>query len=250
MKLLFDIGNTTINWAVEEAGDFSRRGKNSHKELATPAQIKRQLGLADSPGPSHVLVSSVAAAAALSPFRGLARGYEQCVFRQAHATGAHKQLKNAYSEPGRMGSDRWLALVAAWESYRAPLCLVICGTALTVDLIGPDGLHLGGYIAPGIAMMQQSLIQNTAGIKARVDHTLLLEPAADTQHAITAGACLASVALIDRVVAEFSDTFKITPQCVISGGAAGLLRPVLKQRFVEQADIVLRGLSIMHRAGP
>lgn len=250
MKLLFDIGNSTINWAVEEAGDFSRRGKNRHGELSSPARIKQCLGLKGAPHPSHVLVSNVAAAEALSPFRDLARGYAPCVFWQARATGAHKQLKNAYQAPGRLGSDRWLALVAAWERHRAPLCLVLSGTALTIDLIDPDGRHLGGYIAPGIAMMRQSLIQNTAGLKAAAepDHALLIEPAADTRRAITAGACLAGVALIDRVVAEFSQDLEMAPQCIISGGAAGLLRPALKQGFVEQADIVLRGLSIMHEA--
>lgn len=253
MKLLFDIGNTTINWAVAEAGQFSRRGKNGHGELSSPARIRQCLGLKDAPRPSHVLVSSVAAAKALTPFRDLARGYAPCVFWQARASHAHGQLKNAYHAPERMGSDRWLALVAAWASYRAPLCLVICGTALTIDLIGPNGpngRHLGGYIAPGLAMMQQALIQNTAGVKAEVGHTLWLEPGADTQRAITAGACLASVALIDRVVAEFSHNLGMTPHCLISGGAAGLLRPALRQRFIEQADIVLRGLLLMHEAGP
>lgn len=250
MKLLFDIGNTTINWAVAEAGQFSRRGKNSHGELSRPARIRQCLGLEDMPRPSHVLVSSVAATRALTPFRDLARDYAPCVFWRARASRAHGQLKNAYHAPERMGSDRWLALIAAWTSYRAPLCLVICGTALTIDLIDRDGRHLGGYIAPGVAMMQQALIQNTAGVKAKVDHALWLEPAADTQRAITAGACLASVALIDRVVAEFSHNLAMAPHCLISGGAAGLLRPALRQRFIEQADIVLRGLLLMHEAGP
>ena len=250
MKLLFDIGNTTINWAVAEAGAFSRRGKNGHGELSSPARIRQCLGLEGMPRPSHVLVSSVAAAEALAPFRDLARGYAPCVFWRARASRAHGQLKNAYRAPGRLGSDRWLALIAAWASYRAPLCLVICGTALTIDLVDADGRHLGGYIAPGLAMMQQALIQHTAGIRAAVDHTLLLEPGADTQRAITAGACLASVALIDRVVAEFSHNLAMTPHCLISGGAAGLLRPALKQRFIEQPDIVLRGLLIMHEADP
>ena len=250
MKLLFDIGNTTINWAVAEAGELGRRGKNGHGELSSPARIRQCLGLEDAPRPSHVLVSSVATAEALAPFRDLARGYTPCVFWQARASRAHGQLKNAYHAPGRMGSDRWLALIAAWASYRAPLCLVICGTALTIDLVGPNGRHLGGYIAPGIAMMQQALIQHTAGVKAEVDHTLLLEPGADTQRAITAGACLASVALIDRVVAEFSHNLAMTPHCLISGGAAGLLRPALKQRFIEQADLVLCGLLLMHEASP
>ncbi len=48
-------------------------------------------------------------------------------------------LTNSYSDPFRMGVDRWLAMLAAWHRVAGPLIVVDAGTALTVDIVDSSG---------------------------------------------------------------------------------------------------------------
>ena len=42
------------------------------------------------------------------------------------------------------------------------MCVVDCGTAITLDMLGADGVHQGGLIFPGVEMLKQMLLKNTA----------------------------------------------------------------------------------------
>lgn len=60
-------------------------------------------------------------------------------------------MKSDYN-PNQLGMDRWLQMLGVVEKDKK-LCVVGCGTALTIDLIDCDkddlnnrGHHLGGYI--------------------------------------------------------------------------------------------------------
>ncbi|RDL42945.1 type III pantothenate kinase [Marinomonas piezotolerans] len=72
---------------------------------------------------------------------------------------------NAYREPHRLGVDRWLAVVAAYQLYGGLTVIVDAGTAIKVDFVDATGKHLGGYIAPGLELMTESLTSNTARIR-------------------------------------------------------------------------------------
>lgn len=72
---------------------------------------------------------------------------------------------NAYPEPHRLGIDRWLTVVAAYHHFATDVVIVDAGTAIKVDLVSSKAQHLGGYITPGLAMMEASLLANTAKIR-------------------------------------------------------------------------------------
>ena len=62
-------------------------------------------------------------------------------------------VRNGYDDPTRLGTDRWAAMVAAWQRGHAP-CIVACaGTALTVDQLDDNGQFLGGAIVAGYHAM-------------------------------------------------------------------------------------------------
>lgn len=70
-------------------------------------------------------------------------------------------LTVAYDEPEKLGTDRYLAMLGARALTKEPLCVVGCGTAITLDAIDGDGLHLGGLILPGMRLAENALLQNT-----------------------------------------------------------------------------------------
>src|SRR4029077_2103024 len=77
-------------------------------------------------------------------------------------------VRNGYAETWRLGADRWVAMLGAHARYPGrALWVVDVGTALTVDLLDEHGRHRGGLLVPGPALMVESLLRRTAGIRKR-----------------------------------------------------------------------------------
>lgn len=57
----------------------------------------------------------------------------------------------------RMGPDRIVDAVAAYEKYGGPVIVVDFGTATTYDMIAEDGSFMGGCIATGIRTSARAL---------------------------------------------------------------------------------------------
>ena len=58
--------------------------------------------------------------------------------------------------------DRWLAMVGAFQLRRNAMLVVDLGTAVTADLVDENGLHLGGYICPGLSLLRKSVTYSYA----------------------------------------------------------------------------------------
>jgi type III pantothenate kinase len=192
----------------------------------------------------------------------------QFVRTAARAAG----VRNGYTEPWRLGADRWVTLIGAHAAWpRHALCLVGIGSALTIDLLAPDGRHLGGCIAPGPQMMIESLLRETAGIRRRAQLgkgatiaralnppvRMRIEPrrardalfAVATREALLAGARHACAALIERAAQQARERLGIAVQVVLSGGAADAIAPLLGIAHQRDDDLVLHGLLALARAG-
>ena len=248
MKLLLDIGNSTIAWAIEDNEKIVQSSKFKYQKNDLVKQFEKNITL--SKKPSTVLVSCVAEDEVIKILKEWVEDKWQLELWQACVTSGFNQLKNSYFDIQQMGVDRWLAIIAAWEKYKNALCVVDCGTAITIDLVDNTGQHLGGYIVPGVEMMQQALIANTDRIKTVVLGEVAIDSANNTQTAIGNGASLAIVAMIDRSVEILRARLGHDPKCIITGGMAEQIKPFLKTLFEYDKDLVLRGLSIMYRIYP
>jgi type III pantothenate kinase len=181
-------------------------------------------------------------------------------------------VRNAYAEPWRLGTDRWVALIGAHAAWPGTaLCLAGVGSALTIDLLAPHGRHLGGCIAPGPQMMIESLLRETAGIRRRAQLgsaaaiARALSPplrrgrarraapaalfAAATRDALLAGARYACAALIERASQQARERLGMPVQVLLSGGAADAIAPLLRIDCRREEDLVLHGLLALARAG-
>jgi type III pantothenate kinase len=242
--LIVDIGNTRIKWALLRGARLGRQKALEHAGIAA-RDLARQLFATR--GISRVIASSVAGTRLNRLVSATCRSRTglSCEFVASARNAAG--LITRYKEPWRLGVDRFMAVIAAYHMARARgACVVDLGTAMTVDLVDPLGVHLGGAIIPGPELMVGSVLRNTAGIARRASGAMMTKGlfALDTRAAISQGARYAAAAVIDRAVSEAQRVLQRTPLVLLTGGAAVQIESLLQCSYVSVPDLVLRGVAL------
>lgn len=153
---------------------------------------------------------------------------------------------NAYRAP-TLGADRLLGAIAAWAiAGRGNEALVIAsfGTATTVDTVAA-GRYEGGMIAPGIALMLDSLSAGTAHLPRVPAESLQLDASAKTTpEAIAAGVAAAQRGLIDQALQAARSATGAEPGLYVSGGGAVGAAGILPAHTLLP-HAVLQGLGVV-----
>lgn len=243
MKLLVDIGNARIKWAVLEGekwtdGEALLHKGRAFKDVARPAWKDLQ-------PPQRVIVSNVAG-------RDYQKSVETWVKRRWKvkpeflcSQTSQCGVTNAYQTPERLGADRWAALIAAHAYYPGPAVIIDCGTAITIDALDAAGKHLGGLIVPGMELMRAALVGNAAGIElndAEAQSVSLL--GSSTESAVAGGVLYTAVALVDRACQDLIAELGQGTRLLLTGGDAPRILPLLGKRPRHDARLVLKGLSV------
>jgi type III pantothenate kinase len=249
--LLIDIGNTRIKWARVTHGRLGARRAAVHAGWRAQDYRRRVVGSAR--GVTRVLVASVAGGKvdrALS--QAVRRAGIKAEFVAVPRRGGGVTV--GYHEPWRLGVDRFVAAVAAHHLFKGvPVWAVGVGTAMTLDLIAADGKHKGGVIVPAPALMVDTLLARTSGIRRRARGGTSGAKgvlARSTRAAIRQGARFAAAALIDRAVAEAQELLGKRPFVVVTGGQAAAVRPLLKSPAAGVPDLILKGLAVLAQQPP
>jgi len=245
--LAIDAGNSRTKWAVfDEAGELQTQAAISNSELHDFAAPEAWQPC------TRAVISNVAGEemeqnlTSLLLQRNISMSW---VKASAQACG----VINSYEFPERLGTDRWAALIAAWQQFRAPCVVVNAGTALTVDALGVDengqGIFFGGLIVPGLRLMQQSLVGAAAGIK-EAGGSLQYFPTT-TENAIHTGALSAMAGAVNSMLVKLELHTGQSPHCIVSGGDAALLQEMLVHYRVEKIvmaeNLVLQGLLLLEK---
>ena len=244
--LLVDIGNTRIKWARLDGQRIGRQHAAVHSGWRAE-DYARVIGAAR--GLEQVMAASVASSRvnknlAIAVRRaGLAA--PQFVSSRRRAGG----ITVGYLEPWRLGVDRFVAAIGAHYLARGrAVCVVGVGTAMTIDLIGPEGRHWGGAIIPAPDLMVKTLLRSTNGIQRRArggatGKTGLFGQS--TRAAIVQGSRYAAAAVIDRAVGEARTLVGRTPVVILTGGEASAVQPLLHTACRYVPDLVLKGLAVL-----
>jgi type III pantothenate kinase len=247
MILLVDIGNARLKWGSLIEEQFIYGGACYYTEsdiIQVIETIWRGL-----PAPSAVYISNVAG-------EKIAQSVSQWLWQMyqlkpyfARAQRYCGKLINAYSTPQQLGVDRWMGLIAAWQQFDGPLCVIDCGTAITVDAVNQQGAHLGGLIVPGLETLKSALIKGTHGCreaekapKSSVPAGLLAQ---DTFHAVLGGAYYSSAAFINQITQDLLTEMGEELTCILTGGDAFNLSPLLAYSFKQCPYLVLEGLAMI-----
>jgi type III pantothenate kinase len=242
MDLLIDTGNSSIKWARLESGVLGSMESVLHEGFENPA------GLFDSiwgkiPTPNRVLVSNVAGEQFSAAFKSWAKVAWGCSVILAQPQLGACGVVNGYTEAEKLGVDRWLALIGVRSLTQEAVIIVDAGTAITVDAMNNQGQHLGGVIAPGLVMMQASLIKETSGIELETQAEQFQCPANNTEQAIFSGAHNAVVGMINQTMDLLQEKMEMPVQFFITGGDAKCLLPVLVNQYQYESALVLQGLA-------
>lgn len=232
-NLWLDIGNTRLKYWITEHNQIVEHAAELH--LQSPADLL--LGLIQhfkSLNLTQVGVSSVQDQKNNERIQQILKFLNVPVIF-ARVQAEYAGLACAYNIK-QLGIDRWLQVLAVAEA-ETDLCVISCGTALTIDLT-QGYQHLGGYILPNLYLQRDSLIQHTKGIRIPEAAFDDLSPGINTLDAVHHGILLGLLSSIEYVMQQSPR------QLVLTGGDAPLFAKFLQhyQPVVEQ-DLLLKGLQ-------
>ena len=245
MNLLADIGNTRVKWACADAKTLFGHGAFTYTRDTLSELLRRNWGGLERP--EQVCFASVAGAGVTAQVHEFVRSAWELEARQAVTEKERGGLRNAYDDVAAMGVDRWLAMLAAWSRYKKPLCVIDCGTALTVDIILGDGQHAGGFILPGLSLAAAALARETHGISGRREQAPQLEYGRSTAACISNGFAFALAGLLDRCSGKTREEQGVELLSIITGGAAQQALSLLPGRHIHEPHLVLQGLHTWGR---
>jgi len=231
-RLVIDAGNTRVKYALFEGGELLRV-----EHVATERFLNETLPKAQCAAFATVSLSESLLLDALK-----AAGIQQFTF-----FGSYDGLPfpSVYTSPDTLGQDRKACILAALTKYPKRACLVIClGTCITYDLIGADGRHLGGDIAPGYRMRLQAMHTFTRRLPMPNPENDIPLLGFDTETALLSGAFHGMAGeLLARISAFEAREQDLT--IILSGGDAGLFEKTLGKQIFAEPHLALYGLNAL-----
>ena len=241
MILQIDVGNTQTKWRVMDGVNIASRGSQ-----LTDSLIGGPLNLPNVSSLTGARLCSVAAAQSTNLITQQLAEADGVTLQIAKVSEQAGGVSCGYDHLSTLGVDRWLAIVAAYRCYRRAVLIVDVGSAMTLDLVSPEGAHVGGYILPGLRLMRDALWRGTAKVRPTQDlgplesiETInMLVPGTLTADAVSRGCLLAAVAIVEKI----ASTYPVT--VVITGGDGEVLIEALSLKTDYKPDLVLDGLAV------
>lgn len=243
MILELDCGNSFIKWRVitDLDGSLITEGVAGHVGDLIQDVLAQGVG-----GVARCRLVSVRNDAETAAIEDTLTGSLGISVSSARPSRSMAGVINGYRDNHRLGLDRWLAIIAAYNLCQGACVVVDLGTAITVDLVSPGGEHLGGYIAPGVALLRAQLLAHTRRIHydAAEAEAALSEfaPGRDTAEAVERGCLLMARSYVSSQIGLAKNHLGQDAIVYVTGGDAALAADLSEVRCVP--DLVFRGLAI------
>lgn len=238
-RLLIDVGNTRLKWRAHLPDGTTRGDACPLADLDTldaawralPVRPTTAVGCCVAGDAVRVRVDALLECSLALAGRWITPGPQAC------------GVRNGYDAPERLGADRWAALVGARRLAPGQSAVVVmCGTAVTVDALLPDGLFAGGLILPGFRLMLDALSRGTAGL-ARPAGEITGYPRR-TEDALASGALDAVAGAVERMLRRLATDAGTEPVILAGGGDAFRLLEALPGAR-SAPDLVMDGLQAL-----
>src|ERR1700675_2845942 len=251
MLLVIDVGNTNTKIGVFE-GDrvlvswslTTRREQTADEYGVFTGTLLRTRGIA--PGD----IEGVAISNVVPPVQqALERMTEQYFGVTAFSVeaGVETSVVLAVDNPGEVGPDRIVAVVAAEALYGAPFIVVDLGTATRFDCVNALGEFIGGAIAPGIAVAVDALLTRAARLYrvelVRPKEAIGRNTATNIQSGVVFGYAWHDYGLIERMKTERGGAATV----IATGGLAPLIADIARSINPVNPDLKLHGLRLIYK---
>jgi type III pantothenate kinase len=229
--LLIDIGNTRIKYVLANANEIA---VDIHV-CDSPTELTEHIKKAQ-----LIIVSSVGNQAYVQQIQMLCKTLmTSCRVIQTRTENFGIQC--AYEHFNTLGTDRWLAILGARTITELPVAVLDLGTANTCDIV-VGNQHLGGWIAPGLSIMRESLLNNTQQVFADENNPMELVIGKNTQDCVSLG-CLAShlgfITMAEQYLSAKYEDYRV----VITGGTQIFAQQYKNNHYIFHSNLVLKGLS-------
>ena len=239
MKLLFDIGNSRLKWAIARAGQLVSSGAEDADRV--DGDLLSEL-FATVDRPTSVWVSNVGTEKKLDVLLSWLEMRYELVASVVQVNGSACGIQNGYHDLASLGVDRWVAALGARSiNPVGDIIIIDAGTAVTIDWLSAKNIFEGGVILPGLVLMHDALVTRTAGIQSDYFDTQQII-GKTTQECVNSGVVFGLSGAVERVVDEMQKTIGKPANIILTGGGAGTL--IDKMRLVAscEPDLVLYGL--------
>jgi type III pantothenate kinase len=243
MILELDCGNSFIKWRVLDvnAGVVVAQGASG-----TVVDLINEIPDLVGANATHVRLVSV---------RGDRETDELCMYlsdalgidvKRASPSAQLGGVVNGYVDHERLGMDRWLAMVGAFQFKRNAMMVIDLGTAITVDLVDSQGMHLGGYIVPGISLLRHQLHTHTRRISYSLEDVAasrcVTAPGRTTAEAVERGCLLMLRGFVSSQILQAEEYLGADFEIYATGGDVALVNDIPRIQCIP--DLVFRGLAI------
>lgn len=225
--LVIDAGNTRIKWTLFQGdGIVDKWAQDSFdvQRCDHPTQIV--LASVRAVAEDEALIAEIQTVLPDTPLRRVQSERQAC------------GVQNSYAEPHRLGVDRWLGAIAAYKDYGGPVVIIDAGTAIKAEFVDASGVHLGGYIVPGLELMANSLIDKTAKIRYQdSEQTAKVgEIPHSTADAVQQGCLEMALGFVQRLYEKHGDA-----RWIATGGSSQMLMDALAIECTLDEHLVAKG---------
>lgn len=245
MILELDCGNTLIKWRVisSDSGDVVFVGVAANvAELLVELQCLSALSLQRC---RLVSVRGEEETTQLIAAIEHAFGLMCCLAKPALCVAG---VRNGYADYQRLGMDRWLAIIGAYQLARGACLVLDLGTAITADYVNAAGEHLGGYICPGLPLMRGLLRTHTQRIRYEDPVAgwsgQTLRPGRTTMDAVERGSLLMLRGFAETQLGVAAECLGGDFEVFLTGGDSSLIGDVVPFARVVP-DLVFIGLAVV-----
>jgi type III pantothenate kinase len=165
--------------------------------------------------------------------------------QQITTSRVFEKIQCGYEVVENLGVDRWLAIIAARTIYSENnLIIVDAGTAITLDVCQGEQ-HLGGWIAPGLKLMQESIVEKAPGVFSG-SNTKTEIFGTNTPSALFHGCIYSLVGMIEKAEEQLKSIENRRSQptkIILTGGDAGIISKYLTLTFDVNEDLVFIGIK-------
>lgn len=244
MQLAIDIGNTNIHIGIFEEGVL-RSAHTIRNEYPLPANFTTVLHTVSPSTIQAVILASVNPQGEVSVIEYIQKHLLIKPLQIGKDIPIPAPILTEY--PEKVGADRLVNALAAFERTKDWTIVVDAGTAITIDGINNKGAFLGGIITPGIDTCSKALHHATALLPqisiSKPKHVL----GKNTEEAIKSGIYWGVIGMVHHLISMICDELKCKPTVIATGGNAQMLAGEIPLIAEVIPYLTLEGIHIAYK---